>query len=137
MDKFIYVCILCGCDYTTNIAGIGPIKAYNYIDELGTIESVIRKIEQDNENPNKKKKYHVPETFMFQEARELFKNPSVIKNTDQLNDMVKWTKPDDNGLKEFLITSKGFSEAKVDSGIRKLKGTVSQANQSRIDCFFT
>lgn len=29
MDKFIDVCILCGCDYTTNIAGIGPIKAYN------------------------------------------------------------------------------------------------------------
>jgi len=27
MEKFIDVCILCGCDYTTNIAGIGPIKA--------------------------------------------------------------------------------------------------------------
>ncbi len=44
MNKFIDVCILCGCDYTTNIAGIGPIKAFNYIDELGSIENVIKKI---------------------------------------------------------------------------------------------
>ena len=124
MEKFIDVCILCGCDYTTNIGGIGPIKAYNYIDELGTIENVIRKIEQDNDNPNKKKKYHVPETFMFQEARELFKKPSVIRDPDHMNEMVSWSKPDDKGLREFLITRKGFSEVKVESGIRKLKGTL-------------
>ena len=31
MEQFVDVCILCGCDYTTNIPGIGPIKAYNYI----------------------------------------------------------------------------------------------------------
>ena len=31
MDEFIDLCILCGCDYTTNINGVGPIKAFKYI----------------------------------------------------------------------------------------------------------
>jgi 5'-3' exonuclease len=41
MEQFIDVCILCGCDYTTNIAGIGPIKAFNYIDELSIMEFIL------------------------------------------------------------------------------------------------
>ena len=45
MSKFIDVCILCGCDYNTNIEGIWPIKAYNYIEEFSSIENVIKKIE--------------------------------------------------------------------------------------------
>ena len=84
MDRFIDICILCGCDYTTNILGVGPIKAYNYIDEHGNIENVIRKIEYENQNPFKKKKYHIPETFMFKEARELFKTPDVHKDVTKL-----------------------------------------------------
>jgi flap endonuclease-1 len=80
MEKFIDLCILCGCDYTTNIPGIGPIKAYNYIDCYENIENTLVKIEHENENPYKKKKHHIPETFMFKEARDLFKNPNVVKD---------------------------------------------------------
>ena len=54
MDQFIDLCILCGCDYTTNIQGVGPVKAYKYIKDLKTIENVLEKIEKDNEDPKKK-----------------------------------------------------------------------------------
>jgi flap endonuclease-1 len=28
MDEFIDLCIMCGCDYTHSIGGIGPVKAF-------------------------------------------------------------------------------------------------------------
>lgn len=91
MDRFIDVCILCGCDYTTNIHGIGPITAYNYIDEYECIENVVRKIERDNDNPTKKKKYHIPESFNYKEARDLFKEPTVERDMSKIEPYIKWT----------------------------------------------
>lgn len=39
MEQFVDLCILCGCDYTCNIGGVGPVKAFNYIKSTdGTIE---------------------------------------------------------------------------------------------------
>jgi flap endonuclease-1 len=35
------MCILCGCDYTDTIEGIGPITSYKLISEYETIENVI------------------------------------------------------------------------------------------------
>ena len=54
MDEFIDLCILCGCDYTHNIGGIGPIKAYNLIRDNKTIENVLVSIKKINDDPNRK-----------------------------------------------------------------------------------
>ena len=40
-DEFIDLCILCGCDYTGSIGGMGPKTAYNFIKEHSTIEKVL------------------------------------------------------------------------------------------------
>jgi 5'-3' exonuclease len=37
MDQFIDLCVLCGCDYTTSIRGIGPTTALKLIQTHGTI----------------------------------------------------------------------------------------------------
>lgn len=80
MEQFIDLCILCGCDYTCNIQGVGPIKAFNYIKATdGTIEAVIEKINEANEDPKKKQKYVISENFNFAGAREMFKNAEVAK----------------------------------------------------------
>jgi len=42
MAEFIDLCILCGCDYTKHIKGVGPIKAFKYIKEHKTIEEVLK-----------------------------------------------------------------------------------------------
>ena len=86
MDEFVDLCILCGCDYTVNIGGVGPIKAFSYMTEYKSIENVIKKIEQSNNDPRKKKKYIVPDTFYYEEARKLFKDPLVERNKDVLNE---------------------------------------------------
>ena len=83
-DEFIDLCILCGCDYTTNITGVGPVKAFKYIKKFDIIENVLARIERENKNPWKTKKYHIPENFLFREARELFKNPAAVKDRKSL-----------------------------------------------------
>ena len=103
--QFVDLCILCGCDYTANIQGVGPIKAFKYIqEEGGTIEGVLDRIQKDNEDPKKKKKYHIPDTFYYKEARELFINPDVEKDKSKIEPLIKWSKPVEEQLKEYLVT---------------------------------
>jgi len=130
------LCILCGCDYTTNIPGIGPIKAFKFIEECKTIEEVIKKIEKENENPAKKKKYAIPANFHYEESRKLFNEPDVITDKAVLQEALKWDKPDEAALKDFLVAGKGFNDVKVENGLKRLKACQGKTNQARLDCFF-
>ena len=37
-DQFTDMCILCGCDYASKIEGIGPVKAYKFIQDYKNLE---------------------------------------------------------------------------------------------------
>jgi flap endonuclease-1 len=39
-SQFLDLCIMCGCDYNTNIPKVGPQTAFKYIKEFGTIENI-------------------------------------------------------------------------------------------------
>jgi flap endonuclease-1 len=39
MEQFVDLCILCGCDYTTKIRGIGPVNALKLIKKHGLIDN--------------------------------------------------------------------------------------------------
>jgi len=69
-DQFIDICILCGCDYTSKISGIGPINAYKLIQKHNNIEHIIEDLIKDNE----KSKYKIKEDFDYVIARNIFKN---------------------------------------------------------------
>ena len=43
-EEFVDLCILCGCDYTHSIGGIGPGTAFKLISECKTIEKAIKNI---------------------------------------------------------------------------------------------
>ena len=45
-DQFIDMCILCGCDYTKTIRGIGPKKAYEGIARHKTIEAFLTSLDK-------------------------------------------------------------------------------------------
>jgi 5'-3' exonuclease len=45
---------------------MGPKTAYNLIKECGSIEKVIEKINTMNEDETKKKKYIIPESFLYE-----------------------------------------------------------------------
>ena len=57
---------------------------------------------------------------MYSESRELFKAPDVIRDKGVIEEKLKWNKPEEEELKDFLINKKGFAENKVESGLKKL-----------------
>mmetsp|Transcript_14996 Transcript_14996/g.20352 ORF Transcript_14996/g.20352 Transcript_14996/m.20352 type:complete len:196 (-) Transcript_14996:215-802(-) len=136
MDEFIDLCIMCGCDYTVTIGGIGPIKAFKLIEENRTIEAALEKIRENNEDPKKKQKFIIPDNFLFAESRALFKSPDAITDREVLDPMLKWTKPDVETIKTYLIEEKSFQENKVTSGLTRLQSSQGKVNQSRLDLFF-
>ena len=45
---------------------------------------MLEAIKEANEDPNKKKKFTVPNNFQYAESRELFVNPDVINDKAEL-----------------------------------------------------
>jgi len=79
MKQFIDICILCGCDYSKSIDGIGPVKAYNFIKEYEDIEGLLKYIDENNLDTKKKQKYNYDlNSFFYKESRELFEKPNCI-----------------------------------------------------------
>jgi flap endonuclease-1 len=46
MDQFIDLCIMCGCDYASNIRGIGAVRALSLIKQHGSIEAALKVSQQ-------------------------------------------------------------------------------------------
>ena len=56
MEQFVDLCILCGCDFTGTISGIGPARAFKFIQDVETIENVLDVVERENKDPAKRVK---------------------------------------------------------------------------------
>lgn len=103
MDEFIDLCIMCGCDYTHSIGGIGPIKAFKLVKDEKNIENILKVVKKSNDDPDKKQKFIIPDAFLYEESRALFKVPDVIRDKAVIDEKLKWEKPDEEALKDFLI----------------------------------
>jgi flap endonuclease-1 len=82
-----------------------------------------------------KARYTVPEDWPFEDARDLFFAPDVRPADDPLCDF-KWDKPDMDGLVQFLVHEKGFSEDRVRSAGARLEKNLKSSQQARIEGFF-
>ncbi len=72
-SSFLDMCIMCGCDYTSKIGGIGPTYAYKLMKKHGTIETAMPYIKSN-------KSYKVPDDFDYITSRKLFNE--ACKNDD-------------------------------------------------------
>lgn len=126
MTKFIDLCILCGCDYTNSIRGIGPKKAVTFIQKHNNIEGIIEAIKGE-------KRYVVPEGFNYKGARDLFVKPLVTPASDV---ELKWMDPDVEGVIRYMCEEKGFNQQRIESGIARLKKSKKSGNQKRLESFF-
>ncbi|KAH0431952.1 XPG domain-containing protein [Colletotrichum camelliae] len=129
-EQFVDLCILLGCDYLDPIPKVGPSTALKLIREHGTLDKLVEAIKEDP-----KGKYQIPEDWPYQDARELFFKPDVRPADDPLCDF-KWEKPDMDGLVQFLVTEKGFSEDRVRSAGARLEKNLKSSQQVRLDGFF-
>ncbi len=124
MEQFIDVCILCGCDYTTSIPKIGAVTAYKLILKYGNMKEALMNLDE---------RFKVPEDFYPEEAAKLFSEPEV-KPSSEIS--LKWSKPDAEGLVQFLVMEKGFNAERVLNRIKALNKAREKSEQKRIDNFF-
>ncbi|KAF9941048.1 Elongation of fatty acids protein 2 [Modicella reniformis] len=126
MDEFVDLCILLGCDYCDSIRNIGPTRAVSLIREYKNIETIIKNLDTN--------RYPIPEHWPYKDARELFLKP-VVTDPDTIE--IKWESPNVEGLVDFLVREKGFSEERVRKGCERLEKNLKSATQGRLDSFFT
>jgi flap endonuclease-1 len=126
-DEFVDLCILLGCDYCESPRGIGPMSAYKLIREHHNIENIIEALKA------KGAKIQIPEDWPFEEVRKLFHSPESLP-ADAVE--LKWNEPDVEGLVEFLVREKGFSEDRVRGGAAKLTKGAKATPQGRLTDFF-
>lgn len=123
-EQFIDLCILCGCDYTSKINGIGPIGAYKLIKKHSNIDNIMNEIK-------KYKKYTVPENFDYIKARELFNaNDNIeicekLKIEDRINepkikDLTLYLKENSSKLKDRYYKEINNNLSKYYNNIIKL-----------------
>jgi len=127
MPQFIDLCILCGCDYTDSIKGIGPVRALKLIQEHKSIEGILKVLDQS--------KYPLPEPFPYEEARALFVTPEVA-DVEVASAGFKWGEVDADGLRKLLIDEKQFGEDRVNKAIERLQKCKGKSNQGRLESFF-
>ncbi|KAF2195310.1 flap endonuclease 1 [Zopfia rhizophila CBS 207.26] len=127
-EQFIDLCILLGCDYLDPIKGIGPSTALKLIREHKNLEGVVEYMKNST-------KYTIPDDWPYADARQLFLEPDVRSADDPECDF-KWEAPDVEGLVQYLVEEKHFSEDRVRNGAAKLQKNLKSAQQSRLEGFF-
>eukprot|EP00882_Tetradesmus_deserticola_P015453 GHRQ01016466.1.p1 GENE.GHRQ01016466.1~~GHRQ01016466.1.p1 ORF type:complete len:179 (+),score=83.68 GHRQ01016466.1:1836-2372(+) len=126
MQQFIELCILCGCDYASNIRGIGAVRALSLIKQHGSVEAVLASLDPA--------KYPLPEPYPYKEAAAFFAQPDVT-HAEQLPPL-KWSAPDVEGLIAFLVGEKSFNEDRVRNAVKKINAAKGKASQGRLEAFF-
>jgi flap endonuclease-1 len=114
-EQLIDLAILIGTDYNPEgIKGIGPKTALKLIKEYGKLEAI--KIDG------------LPENFL--EIREIFLKPKVEEQY-----VLKWSKPDVNGVIQFLCKERDFSESRVKTALEKMLSGLTQEKRT-LESFF-
>ncbi len=92
-ERFLDMCILCGCDYTSKIGGVGPMHALKIMKKYESIESALDYI---------KNKFKVPDDFDYMTSRKLFKEACCNDNYEQYKTDVLQTPIQHNELVKFI-----------------------------------
>jgi|UniRef100_A0A7S3B7B3 flap endonuclease-1 len=128
MDQFIDLCILSGCDYAGTITRLGPVSALKLIKEHKSLDRILELIDRE--------RFPVPDGYeeAVKEARRLFKEPDVTAKDSMPS--FTWTNPDEEGMIQYMVKEKTFSEDRVRNIISRLKKARGKGKQNRLESFF-
>ncbi|KAF8428793.1 hypothetical protein EV426DRAFT_585959 [Tirmania nivea] len=163
--KLISLAHLLGSDYTDGLPGVGPVTALELLTEF-SIEGVIdeepvaplRRFREwweqvqylagvtYNDNPDskfKKKfrkshatKLYLPKNFPVADVDEAYLNPEV----DQDPSTFQWGVPDLDGLRQFLMSTIGWSQKQCDEilvpVVKDMNKRLAEGTQSNITRYF-
>ncbi len=111
-DKFIELCVLCGCDYCENIPKVGIVKALKIIKDYKNIEEFL------DQNTT----YKIPENYLerYKKSIEIFKlYRGRYDNTDKIplfTSHINISK-----LINHLVNDCNIGEKKVQNAIKKIQ----------------
>lgn len=130
MAQFIDVCILCGCDYTDKLKGVGPETALKKIREHGSLHALLHSTDKLVVGEDK-----VPASLRegYEEVQRLFTSPEAA---DPEAVELRWGEPDVEGIVGFMCGEMGFDEKRIRSSCEKLVKAKGKGNQVRIENFF-
>ena len=115
-DQWIDFCILCGCDYLKRVRGMGPKNAYSCIKTYGSIEKIIENVFGEG------KKFTLPESYDYNNARKLFKECDYYK--DEYNNLDVCIEPlFDNQLDEirkYLIKHTKLTDKTISNRLKTI-----------------
>jgi len=101
-ENLIDIGLLIGTDYNDGVKGIGGKKALKYVREYGNIFEVLNALGEPLDN--------------IEEIRNFYIEPPVTEEYD-----IKFTKPNEAKLIEFLCEEHDFSRSRVEKAYEKLK----------------
>ena len=108
-DQFMDMCILCGCDYCSNIPRVGNKGAFNLIKKHSCIETALPLVK------------NVPEDYEtnYKESRRLFKMYHDTLDLQQLT--IHHSSWNLDNLYNYLTQTCSMSEKRVQNSIKKMK----------------
>jgi flap endonuclease-1 len=120
-EQLIDVGILVGTDFNPDgIKGLGPKTALKLIKEYGTLENAL---------PQIKNAAFPVEPHLI---REVFLHPEVTDNYT-----LEWKEADEEGIVDFLVRQKDFSEDRVRKALEKMReGTKKQKGKTTLEKWF-
>lgn len=120
-EQLVDVGILVGTDFNPDgIKGLGPKTALKLIKEHGTLENALPHIENAT--------FPCPP----EQIREIFLHPNV-RDDYRLN----WKEPDVDGIVNFLVREKDFSEERVRKALERLhQGVTEQKGKTTLEKWF-
>ena len=109
-EQFVELCILCGCDYCSNIPRIGNVTAFNIIKMHGSIENFLKS----------NIKYNVPDNYeeIYKKSKELFMMYRNKLNVDELP--FNKSLIDKSYLQSYLVNECKLPHTNVSNAIKKL-----------------
>jgi len=120
-EQLIDVCILMGTDFNEGVMGIGPKKGLKLIQEHGSLEKVMALLQVEIEH--------------YQEIREIFLRYEVMRDY-----RLDWREPDREKVISLLKDQYDFSEARVDSALKRMRAEggpkrADEGSQRSLDMF--
>jgi len=109
-EKFIELCILCGCDYCSNIPRIGQVKALSIINNFDSVEDFIKS----------KHTYIIPEGYIerFNAAKDLF--TMYVDKLDPNTMPFQKSIMNRNSLIKYLVKDCNISDKRVYNALKKI-----------------
>ena len=114
-EQFVMFCILCGCDYCTNVPKVGNITALKMIKQYLTIDEIIEAY---------KDKYVFPEGYkeLFNKSYDIFMMYKDKLNVNELE--IHKSNRDIGKLINFMVGDIEMNESRVQKAIKKIQNSL-------------